>query len=119
LDGESWPTGADPLDPDGFRVDYLLGTDPPAGAGSATGALACGLAGARCGHDSCRLPSNIRSLTRQGISVEFLPTGFGLLAVDKWIEAAISPIRAGAVHSPDFPHIRKITWEASTSPGSP
>jgi hypothetical protein len=116
LDGESWPTDADPLDPDGFRVDYLLGVSPPAGAGAATGELACEIAKARCNHEACRLPSNIRSLTRQGISVEFTPGGFGLFVVDKWIESAKAPILAGAVHSPDIPHHRKITWQASTSP---
>lgn len=118
LDGESWPTNADPLDPDGFRVDYLLGVAPPDGAGSAVGELACEIAKARCGHESCRLPSNIRSYTRQGVTVSFVPGGFGLFMVDKWIEAAKTPILAGAVHSPDFPHLRKITWQA-TSPGSP
>lgn len=126
LDGESWPTNADPLDPDSFRVDYLLGFAPPGGAATVTGALACEIAKDRCGNANCRLPSNLRTVSRQGITVGvgrnvFVNPfqKFGVPSIDLWVEMVASPVLAGAVHSPDFPHIRKITWEASTSPGSP
>lgn len=115
LDGGSWPSGSDFLDPDSFRVDYLLGIPPPDGAGAATAELACEIAKARCGNAGCRLPSNIRSYTRQGVNVVFGPGDFGLFMVDKWVSAALSPVLAGAIHSPDIPQPRQITWEA-TSP---
>jgi hypothetical protein len=126
LDGESWPTNADPLDPDGFRVDYELGIAPPAGAGLVTGILACELAKALCNDDSCRLPRNLRAITRQGLSAQMgrnvfsdPSAKFGLPEVDMWVENANAPMMAGAVHSPDFPTIRRITWAAEPSPSSP
>ena len=120
LDDGNWPNRADPLDPDGFRVDYMLGAAPPSGAGLMTGILACELAKAVCNDDSCRLPRRVRIVTRQGVRIEWAPgQGFGLPDVDQWVEAANAPIVAGAVYSPDFGPIRRTTWTADTSPTSP
>lgn len=117
-DGGTWPTNADPLDTDAFRVDYKIGTPPPAGAGLTTGILACELAKALCDDDSCRLPRRAQQVVRQGIQINWEPgEGFGLPEVDTWVENAIASTLAGAVHSPDFDHVRQITWTAS--PGSP
>lgn len=118
LDGGRWPTNSDPVDPDGFRVDYRLGIPPPAGTGLVTGILACELAKWLCDDDSCRLPRRATTVTRQGLTVTLGSEGFGLPEVDLWVSNATKPPLAGAVHSPDIPHIRRVTWEA-TSPGSP
>lgn len=114
LDGGSWPVDADPLAPDSFRVDYLIGVPPPAGAGMMAGELACELAKAKCDDDTCRLPRRVRRITRAGVTAEWNPgDGFGLPDVDSWVENALAPILAGAVWSPDAPKVRRITWEAS------
>lgn len=116
IDGGTWPSNSDPTDPDGFRVDYLIGEDPPSGAGMVTGILACERAKAICGDKTCRLPRTMREVSRQGVTMVKGDTGdgiiFGLPEVDQWVTSANSPILAGAVHSPDLPKVRTVTWEA-------
>lgn len=110
LDGGTWPSNPDQLDPDGFRVDYNVGISPPAGAGIITGILACELAKVVCDDDSCRLPRRVQSVARQGVTVEFGEDGFGLPEVDNWVANALTPMLAGAVHSPDLATVRRTTW---------
>lgn len=127
LDGQKWPA-QNVEDPTAFRVDYLLGIEPPAGAGTITGILASELAKARCGDKTCRLPARVRTVQKQGITMSFgsaggggasrlatiVDIGFGLPEVDDWIRAVNSPaVMAGAVWSPDMPTYRRITWQAS------
>lgn len=126
LDGGVWPTNVDPTDPTGFVVTYDQGQTPPAGAGLVTGILACERAKALCGDSSCRLPTGTQQLTRQGVTMirgrqsnppagRYFPDTmsiFGLDEVDEWVRNAQAPLLAGAVHSPDLPHVRRTTWEA-------
>jgi len=125
LDGGTWPTNADPLDPDAFRVDYNQGVLPPAGAGIVTGILSCERAKRICGDKSCRLPRDTVQVSRQGVTMvrsgsitlaEDSVIVFGLAEVDEWVRNANKPTRAGAVHSPDICVPRQITWEAPVSP---
>lgn len=80
--------------------------------------IACGGAGP----GECRLPSNIVSLTRQGVAMEFANTGavtvangrtlrFGIPVVDMWVQAVnpygvTGPVKAW---SPDMPPAGRIT----------
>jgi hypothetical protein len=113
LDGGRWPA-QDVTDPTVFRVDYLLGIAPPAGAGTVTGILASELAKAKCNDKTCRLPARVRTVAKQGITMDFGGSGFGLPDVDLWVGRVLTPgIRAGAVWSPDMPTYRRITWQAS------
>ena len=114
LDGGTWPTNADPIDPDGFRVDYDQGILPPAGAGIVAGILLCSRS--NCGNKSCRVPRRVREVSRQGVTMIWSEEGFGIPDVDDWVRNANSPIRAGSVYSPDLPYVRQITWEAAASP---
>ena len=114
LDGDSWPANTDYLDPDAFSVTYELGVEPPAGAGIVTGRLVC--ARSTCTNSGCKLPANVTQVTRQGVTMLRHIEGFGILTVDNWVANANAPTRAGAVHSPDLPHVRRITWQAETSP---
>lgn len=109
-DGGTWPANADPLDPDAFSVTYLLGVEPPAGAARIIGLLVCSR-----GHCSggCTLPKNTTQVSRQGVTMVREVNQFGIVDVDNWVRNANAPTRAGAVHSPDLPYVRRTTW-AST-----
>lgn len=113
LDGGRWPT-QNIEDPTHFRVDYLLGIEPPPGAGTVTGILAAELAKAKCNDKTCRLPARVRTVAKQGVTVDFAAKGFGLPDVDLWVQRVLTPaVAAGAVWSPDMPTVRQITWIAS------
>lgn len=114
LDGGVWPSNTDYLDPDAFSVTYELGISPPAGAGIITGRLVCYRS--PCSNSGCKMPRNVNQVTRQGVTMLRHLEGFGVLDVDQWVANANNPTRAGAVHSPDLPHVRQITWQAATSP---
>lgn len=117
LDGGTWPANTDYLDPDAFSVTYELGVAPPAGAGKVAGLLMC--ARSDCTNTGCRLPKNTTQVSRQGVTMirnGFDGTTFGIPEVDQWVYFATLSTRAGAVHSPDLPKVRQITWEAPTSP---
>jgi hypothetical protein len=129
LDGGVWPVWTDLADPDSFLVTYLLGQEPPAGAGSVTGMLVCARSG--CSNANCKVPRNATQVSRQGTTMtlnngvgtnsrawRYYPDTvavFGIPDVDAWVRNANAPVHAGAVHSPDLPTVRQITWEA-TSP---
>lgn len=116
LDGGTWPANTDYTDPDAFSVTYALGVEPPAGAGRVTGILMCARSG--CSNGGCSIPKRATQVTRQGVTMilgNADGTVFGLPDVDQWVYFANQPTRAGAVHSPDLPKVRQITWEA-TSP---
>lgn len=92
IDGSRWPTCDD-----SFRVTYSYGVEPPASGVRAAGVLACELLLA-CEPDAipdakCRLPRNISSITRQGVSVIFDrltnsgPFRFGIWEIDIFLEA--------------------------------
>jgi len=88
-----WPvcqdmTAAD-TEPDTFAVRYLNAAAPDALAAYAAGVLAMEFAKA-CTGGKCRLPANVTSITRQGVSYDIaagaFPTGMtGIREVDAWI----------------------------------
>lgn len=93
--GGTWPHCQDLTVPAGeegtLTVTYLNAYVPDYGAAVAGGILACEYAKACQGKD-CRLPRSVRSITRQGISMEMPAESFeggltGIREVDSWIKA--------------------------------
>lgn len=93
-------------------ITYQYGVAPPALGRMAARQLANELVLAAAGSDQCALPSNVRSVSRQGMSFEiFDPQDFmdkghtGLYVVDMFLAAA-NPSKAkkrAKVFSPDMP----------------
>lgn len=107
IDGGSWPVCEGTT-----VVAYQHGRPPPAGGRDAAVTLAIELAKDLYGIAGCRLPRRVRSITRQGVSMElvdpaeFLDKGLvGLVSVDMWIRAVNPDAQAqeGYVWSPDLP----------------
>lgn len=116
VDGGVWPLRQNlnrPLsEPDTFGVTYLQGTPVPAGGRRALSALMVELDKARCGDASCRLPSKVTNIVREGVTYSMLddPTALldagrtGVSEVDMWL-AAVNPHGTRtrlAVYSPDI-----------------
>ncbi len=132
LDGGAWPWCSDQVsaltEAGTFGVTYEMGIPVPAGGRLAAGVLACQMAQWICGQTRCGPPSNARSVTRQGVSVELLPsldtmftTGTtGLIAVDMWL-ASESPKgkTGGRVYSPDLRPVRRTTTPPAPPPPPP
>jgi len=99
VDGTAWPSQdlTLPLDADGtWSVTYTRGNPVPQGVGVYVGLLTKEFLAA-CSGGKCRLPRRVRSVTRQGVSmdmvdpVSILAEGFtGLSEIDTWI-AAVNP----------------------------
>lgn len=101
-DGLRWPRCnnlrlAD-TQPGTWSVAVNVGTDVPASAAMPMGELACQILRARAGQD-CRLPMQVQSLVRQGVTVHFpdinaaLENGrTGLYLTDLWL-ASVNPSR--------------------------
>lgn len=112
-DGDCWPFCTDT-----FLVTYMRGIPVPPAANIALGDLVCQLALA-CVGGECVLPNRIRSLSRQGVSVEFVdPNAFAdlgrtnIATVDQ-VVALYNPgglSQPPVVMSPDTPAIRYQTW---------
>lgn len=118
VDGQCWPTCRDYSDPGtAFTVVYLRGEPIPAHVQQVVNRLACELAKA-CTGGECALPARVRSLTRQGVDVEFGdlvdPAGrfsTGVADVDR-VLAAENPnglAQRPSVLSPDVPLPRWVT----------
>lgn len=110
---QGWPCCQDvTLDdgmPDTWSVSYFYGNNPPMGGVRAASALACQLALACVGDESCQLPERVTSLTRQGVSLAILDplTLFadgltGLNSVDLWVSSIRlgTGRRAASIHVP-------------------
>lgn len=70
-DGSEWPTCQDmDASAPSFTITYVRGSLPDALLIYAAQVLAIEFASAMVGDSRCRLPSNVRSVTRQGISYE-------------------------------------------------
>lgn len=91
-DNECWPSCNDFTEPttavDTFEVTYTAGRRPPPELQMAAAELACELKRA-CGGNDCRLPANVTSVQRQGVTLNIdaleaaVTTGqTGLAAVD-------------------------------------
>lgn len=118
IDGECWPTCRDYSNPDtAFTVTYLRGDPIPDHVQQALNRLACELAKSCTGGD-CALPQRVRSLSRQGVDIEFGDlvdadgrVSTGLADVDRVI-AAENPhglSQRPVVLSPDLPAPRWVT----------
>jgi hypothetical protein len=129
-DSQGWPTCQDlgrPIgDPCTFSVSFTFGQAPPKAGENAAALLASeayksqtpSLAG------SCKLPSRISSITRQGVSMavldpmSFMKDGFtGIYAIDLFIRAynPSKQIRKPMVYSPDMANLgRRQTWPGGT-----
>lgn len=117
IDGDCWPYCTDT-----FLVTYQRGLPVPPMLNIALGDLVCEYAKACAGAD-CLLPGRLTSLTRQGVSVNFVDPAsrkghlgdFGLTniaSVDR-VVALLNPhglVEAPTVMSPDTPPVRYQTW---------
>lgn len=88
-DGYGWPACGDRV-----QVTYTFGIDPPPGGKASVVELASqlGIAAAPDCDMECRLPSRVRSISRQGISLEitdpleFVDKGrVGIPSIDMWV----------------------------------
>lgn len=122
-DGTAWPVCQDLLSPatapDTFEVVYQRGVPVPTGGQVAAGVLACELAKAACGDSSCQLPDRVRSITRQGVSMEMEQIDFsdfqvgrtGIWLIDSWVGSVTAPRPMAGVASPDIPRSRgSASW---------
>lgn len=121
-----WPgrnrVDLDASDSPTFTVSFTYGSLPPSAGKSAAIALACEYVKARCGEDSCLLPSNTTSFNREGIDVQVQSP----VSVDTIVKAlplevqlfvqSVSPhgVRmAPRVFSPDVrQQASSVTWSA-------
>jgi hypothetical protein len=100
-DGEPWPgcqdLAADLTEIDTWAVDYTRGAPVPADGRRAAGVLACELAKLCTGDKRCRIPSNVVSVTRDGVSYDLDPTSFytnGLTGIPQ-VDLFISSVNPG------------------------
>jgi hypothetical protein len=127
-EGEAWPscqdlTAADTA-PDTFSVQFTYGIDPPAAGVLAAATLACELALACAGSDSCRLPRRVQQITRDGVSMALLDPltmfdegRFGIPEVDMFI-ATYNPKKLQRRASVVSPHLRRPVRRVSDTGGS-
>lgn len=114
VDGDCWPAcqiiQATCGDPGSFCVTYLKGVALDELALAAHAELTCELVKA-CTNCQCRIPKNVATLVRQGVSITFdttLPWIHSLPMVAIWLNA-VNPKRlpqASTVWSPDLPEAR-------------
>lgn len=117
----SWPSSQrldlPDTEEDTFSVTYTYGRTPPRAGVLAAAELACEIAKSRKPGETCRLSPRVRSVSRQGVSVEVPDyTAFekgltGLPNVDMWIRSenpSLSRHRSIVV-SPDTRHNNRRT----------
>ena len=117
-DGGAWPVCQDMNKPlgeeDTWSVTYLDG-NPVDGVGAyVAGLLAAEYAKACAGQD-CALPTNVQTITRQGVTMQLDPEMFtggvtGVRAVDSFIRIwnPLTSLPSG-IYSPDAPKGRRVT----------
>jgi hypothetical protein len=119
--GEAWPMcqdlSAPPTEANTFQITYQRGIPVPVGGQYAVAALAAEVVES-CSGNSCRLPSRVTDITRQGITatmindIDFLRSGLtGIPEVDMWL-TAVNPNNqrsVSSVYSPDIPRMRQVT----------
>lgn len=94
-DGLTWPTTSDLTDPEGFQVTWVYGRVPPPSLRRAAALLAAEIATACVPGATCKLPSRVTTITREGVSYtvldsqKFIDEGrTGIYLVDMAIAAA-------------------------------
>ncbi len=89
MDGSGWPYAQDmglPLGSDGtWSITYLSGEAVPEGLNDAAGVLACEIGASRTGNGQCRLPNRVRSVTRQGVEINYVSS-------DTWLEDGLTGV---------------------------
>jgi hypothetical protein len=119
-DGGSWPVCQDMNLDSGvgtFIVAYLDGNEVDGVGAYVAGTLAAEFAQACIGGD-CALPSNVQTITRQGVTMELDPQMFqGGITGNRTVDAYIriwNPTDAlpSGIYSPDAPRARRTTWRA-------
>jgi hypothetical protein len=129
-DVECWPTCQDmslpATEPNTFEVTYLRGKPVPEYGLWAAGLLACELIKACAGPGEdceCRLPSNVQSVVREGVSIDLevfrlggngdpLFGRTGIPEVDLWL-SSVNPNKVTSrsrAYSPDRRPPRRTTW---------
>jgi hypothetical protein len=116
LDGEGWPACSGT----NFTVTYLNGHEVDALGEYVGGLLAVEYLLAMTSSKKCRLPANVTTVTRQGISME-LSTGMfpdgttGIKEVDTyvWQWNPYGMKTRPEVYSPDIHRPRSVTWKAT------
>lgn len=120
LDGDCFPDcqrlDRPATEPGTWAVTYLVGTPVPPGGRRAIAALAVELWRACNGNGTCRLPSGVTEVVREGITMEFGTEIFeggrtGLREVDMWL-SVVNPYGTRAplaVWSPDIRMPRRET----------
>lgn len=120
LGGKNWPVTQDmtlPSDrPGTFEVEITFGVAPPEIGKLSSAILACEMWKAKCGDKSCRLPSRVQSLTRQGTNLVMInPSDFlqnhrtSIPEVNMFLDAA-NPgnlIEPAQIFSPDIQPVRR------------
>lgn len=114
LDGGTWPRDQDlsapPTASGTFVVSYLQGIPVPAGGLIAARALACELAKAVKGDNTCQLPRRVTSISRQGVTIAAALDTFddlergrtGIWLVDSWVSSMQRPRPSASVRSVDI-----------------
>jgi hypothetical protein len=119
IDGEDWPGCQNLAAKDGvgtWSVTVQQGLPVPAGGALIAGMLACEFAKACLGSKDCRLPRNVQSVARQGVTMQFdlsdLPNMLtGIFEIDAWIESArATQWQAPSILSPDRRPASRLTW---------
>lgn len=119
-DGGSWPVCQDMNLDSGvgtFLVTYLDGNEVD-GVGAYVGGLLAAEFAQACLGGNCALPSNVQTVTRQGITMELDPEMFqGGVTGNRTVDAYIriwNPTDAlpSGIYSPDAPRARRTTWRA-------
>jgi hypothetical protein len=117
LDGGGWPPCAGPK----FTVTYLNGHEVDELGEYVGGLLALEYLNAMTANKKCRLPANVTTVSRQGISME-LSTGMfpdgttGIKEVDAYLMQwnPYGMRTRPQVYSPDLPRQHAVTWKAPT-----
>jgi hypothetical protein len=108
-DGEPWPTS-------GVVVEYVRGVRVPDVMAVYVGILWCELLRAITGDDDCRLPSNVQTVTRGGVTITMDTSEAGAIPrtgvpeIDNWVDT-INPhrvVRPAAIYSPDIDPLRNV-----------
>lgn len=119
IDGEQWPGCQNLSSKDGvgtWSVTVQQGVPVPAGGDLIAGILACEYAKACLNSKDCRLPRNVQSLVRQGVTMEMILPDIGemltgIYEVDSWIlKGRETRWQAPSILSPDRRPAARMTW---------
>lgn len=104
LDGSVWAPNAT------IEVTYERGIPVPTGGQIVAGVLALEIAKFLCGNSSCALPERVKSVTRQGVSLDMIALDTfedldegktGIWIVDAWMASIRKKPRGYSIGSPD------------------